>query len=812
MDLRMCPSCQQSVLDDDVQECPFCGAAMDGSSPGRKPPTKTPTDRKPQKEQATPSKSPPPKAEEDDPFAVEAQTGKKAIPLRRKPTAKMTYRVVCPMCDTAGFATKAVAGKDVKCPNPKCLMPIFTAPEIKKEEPKVEKKSIVTPALLGSVGGAVVIIGIFLFFFLQAPAPKPKPVIDPINTGKKSEGIETPPKEEPVKVTKQPPKISLAKLKEQILKQNAEAVLQRRYNRSKSFCRRLSSEMHVELGDIKAALYQLEKLDNLQEDLSFFKIIPLVKIGWYHLANGDRKSAEKFAAQAYELAQGYRPNIGRDSIDHTVFLASLLIALEQNGNANTLLQAREKVQRAGLENVRVSMILQDHSYNLDQNYRWLPQLDIEAPLVFAASYGAVVRGYAKQTLSWIESVEAVDFKGNALAGYVAGMSIRDPAYDPFGESAPAGVSSEQVGRARALSLQIRAFQKNEKQASAILTQLQKEIAAWKTPSPATIPDDSSIYKGQYRRAPEKVLVTIQTHQLLARYLAANGQREQAWRQIEQAIQEAAAIGPSQSQIQTLMTHVIQDQKRIQKELAEEFNITQSVSQRNAYNKFRNNARGIESDAKKRYQLESALLRDALKWGLSKEIHQSYQTQLANSKTNSNLVKVVEESLLSDLVFQLEAEKNLEAASDLRKKFPSKIVADPPLKTWLQLQRLVETGSARQAIELIGTVQKKLDEPQLEVRFACQIAEQSTPEKTIGWIKEIPNIITQELSYQLTAAIQSKRGLIREYWKLSLKQQLVPTKKCAVHLGLIEGLSHTDFYQKEEPVKSDEQPDEKTASK
>ncbi len=817
MDLRMCPSCQQSVLDDDVQECPFCGAAMDGSSPATKPVAKPAAKGKPspapkaqpQNKKAAPAKSSPEK--DDDPFAVEIETTQKAIALRRKPTAKISYRVVCPMCDTSGFATKAVAGKEVKCPNPKCLMPVFTAPEIKKEEPKVEKKSILTPTLLSAVGGGAVIIGIFLYFFLQAPAPKPKPVIDTNNTVENSTETEQQNNQEPAETEKQPPRISLKQVKEQILKQNADAVLQRNNNRSKSFCRRLSAETHVELGDIKGALYQLEKLDNLKEDLAFFKITPLVKIGWYHLRKGDRKSAERMAEQALELAKGYRPNIGRDAIGHTVFLGSLLIALEQNENAGSLLESREKVQKASLETVRVSMILQDHTYNLDQNYQWLPQIKLEAPLVFAASYGAVVRGYDKQVLSWINSIENAQLKSNAFAGYVAGMSIKNPAFDVMQKFDIAGLSTQQVHRAIALSLQIKSFQKNKKQAEAILAQLQKEIATWKIPAPASIPDDSGIYKKKYQRVSPEVLIEIQTHQLLARYLAENGQSGAAWKQIDQALQRAAAIGPSNAQAAALMNHVMQDQKRIQKKLADEFDITQLVSQRNAYNKYRNNARQIESEARKRFQREQELLRDSLKWGLSSEIEKQYQAQLESKKVDSNFAKAIEESLLDNLVFALESEKKLEAVSRLREKFASKINSDPPLKAWLQLQRLVEAGSTGQAINLIAKVNKSLDEPQLELRFACRIAINSSPEKTIDWINEIPNIIVQELAYQLTATIHSKKGLIREYWKICLEEQLAPTEKCSVHLGLIEGLSHTQVYQKEEPPVTEGQSGEKNAS-
>ena len=48
MELPSCPSCGQSVLDDDAADCPFCGAAMYGSSGGKKP--AAPQPNKPEKE------------------------------------------------------------------------------------------------------------------------------------------------------------------------------------------------------------------------------------------------------------------------------------------------------------------------------------------------------------------------------------------------------------------------------------------------------------------------------------------------------------------------------------------------------------------------------------------------------------------------------------------------------------------------------------------------------------------------------------------------------------------------------------------
>ena len=52
-----------------------------------------------------------------------------------------TIEVKCPMCDTAGFITDKQAGRDVKCCNPECMMPVFKTPPLARQDegPAVEK-------------------------------------------------------------------------------------------------------------------------------------------------------------------------------------------------------------------------------------------------------------------------------------------------------------------------------------------------------------------------------------------------------------------------------------------------------------------------------------------------------------------------------------------------------------------------------------------------------------------------------------------------------------------------------------------------
>ena len=130
MDLPTCPSCGQSVLDDDATDCPFCGAAMDGSSPAKKPAggavKKSPSAKKTGKDTTT---------DDDDPFAIkQAPAAKKVLPCARRPMKGRLHRVVCPMCDTQGFIPKRAVGHQVKCANPECLVPVFTAGGDKADE------------------------------------------------------------------------------------------------------------------------------------------------------------------------------------------------------------------------------------------------------------------------------------------------------------------------------------------------------------------------------------------------------------------------------------------------------------------------------------------------------------------------------------------------------------------------------------------------------------------------------------------------------------------------------------------------------
>src|SRR4051812_13176390 len=156
MDLPTCPACKQSVLDEEAVECPFCGAPMKGGASAARPgaAAKPPAAKSPAARPGTsktgsspdiaarssagrgrPEKTddePAAPAADDDPFAIDPSVAASAIPVSRQPGPGKPLEVVCPMCETKGFVSLKAAGKQVKCCNPQCMVPIFTAPAPEK--------------------------------------------------------------------------------------------------------------------------------------------------------------------------------------------------------------------------------------------------------------------------------------------------------------------------------------------------------------------------------------------------------------------------------------------------------------------------------------------------------------------------------------------------------------------------------------------------------------------------------------------------------------------------------------------------------
>ena len=341
-----CPHCGASYMDDDAEVCPSCEQPLKG------PATKKPAAKKalaakaaPEKtkpEKTKPAAPAPPKAKpstrvskdamvaDDDPFDIGDRGGSKAIPVAPKPMKGRMVRVECPMCETAGFIPPAAQGKEVRCRNKECPLPVFEAPlPVKEEEPEPEKSGTSPVVLvLGGLLLAAVAGGAVWFFGMREAEPvrpvapvEPDPVApDEPEPDKPGYSLiaEDGPKEEAEALT--PEQLRTAAI-EGIVRQ-----LRDRDNANRTDTARRAAEAYVLTGQPREAVEQMGSLRGREEPS---KIPPLVMLA----ERGDAAALD----EAVRLA-GSMPTSGRQSVDSATALAAALVKAGRVDEAASLVK------------------------------------------------------------------------------------------------------------------------------------------------------------------------------------------------------------------------------------------------------------------------------------------------------------------------------------------------------------------------------------------------------------------------------------------------------------------------------------------
>lgn len=387
MDLPTCPSCGQSVLDDDVDDCPFCGASLSGK-PAAKPKqpaaaesssaapeteaksASTATKTKP-KSKAAPAKSTATKQapSEDDPFALERATAarRKVVQLKPRPQPGRKHEVVCPMCETIGYTARKAAGMDVKCANPNCEFPLFTAPAVESEEEAeaaaeaqaakdTSWKRFLTPVNVG-IGVFVLLALIIVAMYLpgsgsnSTPGPDgPDPVTD--NTKKGDKPIEEngpnvvgPRKNEKTDAEK------IAELRQEVLlrisRQSINDLL------PKAIARHLTVIAFARAGKTKEAEDALTQLRTVAQGSGgeFFLIRPLATLAQAHRKAGDEKTANERLDEAKTILAGLKKDVGRSRYDAMTTVAAWLTAAGKLNDAKELLNADQSSDAVAQESL-----------------------------------------------------------------------------------------------------------------------------------------------------------------------------------------------------------------------------------------------------------------------------------------------------------------------------------------------------------------------------------------------------------------------------------------------------------------------------
>ncbi len=461
MDFAVCPSCGQSVLDDDAADCPFCGASMKakaGAKPsgGAKPaaPAAKPAGGPAAKPGAKPGGKPDPKAAADDfPFDAEMLQASDAIAATATAGKGRTLQVICPMCETTGFVPSSAAGKMVKCANPKCMVPLFKAPA--PEAPKAAppppkpKSNVVMMGIITAVVVSVLGGGAYFFVTMSGGSTPQTKLLTPEDIRKMKEeaekrklvsgspatkvGPETPGDTvPPVKVDQTAAKaVKTAELQTTILKAMSElALLSGSHNRSKPLCRRLAAEAYALAGQIKEARDQISALGSVGRDVPFYRVIPWIEVSWAELA-AKKDAAAKTALDSALAESATLPKFGRDRLVTATYLATALSGVERYAEAHQVLADRQSADVDGeLAFVMCWFEFDRQLTDIEPLYDLFPIVPREATQTAATAAVLVLRGQEKEAFAFAKAAPAGIPQRAALAGWLEARVWLNPALAP----------------------------------------------------------------------------------------------------------------------------------------------------------------------------------------------------------------------------------------------------------------------------------------------------------------------------------------------------------------------------------------------
>lgn len=836
-----CPACKQSVLDDDVENCPFCGANMKTGKGGNqglaqkaapKPAAKAspsapsaPAAAAPAAK-ATPAK-PGPKAskdDDDDPFGVDAASNSRAIPLSPRPAKGKTVRLVCPMCETPGFAAADAAGKEVKCCNEQCALPIFTAPKangaIAGADPRTHATPTTTasaapakkasPAMLVTAVSTLVLAGGSLWYFvfnepagIKPPPAAPTtgnqlPITNTSNAGTekvddKKATVAAKPRGEELRAAILPVLVTMSQTSDK--------------NRSKHFCRRLTAEAYVEAGDLKAARENIDQLLNLPQKLPFHQVPPLTQIAWRDLAAGNTDGAKAALDAAWKAAPEL-PAVSRLTFDATTDLAAALYASGRADDAQTLMK-KENMLPSGSSGTLAALSRRarlSRSFDLEESSASLPIIPWKSPQWVVTTMTLVLRGHADKGAEWIKLCPDAETKAECWAAWGdAVVALPSSAAANKDDSIVAAMRDESPATQARVWARVAAGRLAIKQKEAAVQALTHAATAMKAvplPEDFTIPEMKEILKLNLSDAVAPKLNALASTEV-ARAQTLLGQAQLAAESLTAAMQHLRGHAPSSLAATRLFeaTSTSRDVNSVKAQLKTALNLKTDDKVVQALTNYRAKCLAMSKAANERFALQTDILKAAVDWPLLDAVWNEATARAGDNTPPEAREEFLKTNLSVRLGQRLRAAGEVDQARQCENAVTTGELTDARDALQRETAEAVEKGDITSVAQKLGNYQpakaegekastEDTDWPLLwQLRLACRLAKAGQTEKAFDLVSGSKDMLWREEGFEMLAAIVAKNPVTAEpIWKKYRPSLLSPTEKVAIFRGLCAGLS------------------------
>lgn len=560
----------------------------------------------------------PPPSAEDDPFELEKKAASAVIALRAAPAKGLGLKVVCPMCETVGYTTTKAAGQSVKCANPKCLVPLFTAPAPKVEAPHPpppppprSKVPLVFGLFFGLiVAGAAGAWYAGVFDTGSGPPKSTKVDLTEFVTPEIVEPeVQTPdPKKTGANVPDATPDAKASDHRKEAYDQLIEVSRDLNDERGKALTRSMAAEISALRGDVPEARSQIEQLLRRARNVDYFAIRPLTEIGWIELAAGRADGAAAVAKELEPVAKQLPP-FGRDMAEFAPQLAAYYCAVGKFAEAEAVINTLNDQAAVGAVTVPLVTSLADRTYDFEAAVENGPLLPWTAPHRVAVTRILLARGAWDPALEWAKRIADIEGKTECLVEWgKAAVKVPAGASSPVEKLQGVITGMPPAAKARVFASMglAHAEELRSEPAETMLKSAREALAAVAVPESPPIPSakDLSGY------APTDAAPLRQAAHAAAIIALAEGmlkQPEKAIATLNTALAYARGIGPSLPAVNAKMQAAENDPEGTQATLRAELKLKTADESRLAFNNYRRQMTKVSEAAKRRFEIQSTLL-------------------------------------------------------------------------------------------------------------------------------------------------------------------------------------------------------------
>ncbi|HET6324874.1 MAG TPA: hypothetical protein VFG04_09250 [Planctomycetaceae bacterium] len=840
------------MLDDEAELCPFCGAplkkgassavkaapAQRPTAPSSRPASssKGPSSKTPaapagaSPSRPSPTNKPAPSGRPGDPgtakksfaqekeaaevsarnaanealsesFQVDTSAGRDVPAASRQRSQTRSYKVRCPMCETVGYVPRSSAGKDIRCANRECMVPIFTAPrpEKKVEEEEVRPKRLTAKNILLSLS-AVAFLAFAGWNFFRGFQDTPKgdrkkeesTVVNPGNrppvTDKSKEPTDVvagPVAAKPLTVDEERgPALALMSI----------AAEDKSHNRSRPLSERLTAHTAVDCGNLEMAGKFLDQLQKAENGLSFYRVSPLTAIAWRQLKSGDRAAAAKTLDDSLSAAADL-PIEGVFSINSTASLAAALTVAGREKNALALLQkypSSGPTGRLAAAEVRATAW---NTYDIDLEDGQRPLIDAASIQLPIAVEITVAAGYPKEALQLAQSAPDPSLKTECEVAWLEAVQRaksghdNKPAAAPDADAVLAKLPPAAQARCHARFGLLKLRDKDRAGAETELKAALAALGSAKAGHEFQLPSVEEVYRWQ-PSDPGPARRDALAFAEIAHLQAGLGQTENANRNLGTALDCLRASAPSPSAVDAKERINRGDRAGLRSRLRAALKLSESRVEQ-AASQYGTNLKTLGEAANTRFGLEVEILDTALSWAEPAEVWKLIGKRMTAGDPDRRepfLTTPLPWLLIVRLKFRKEAGDADHVAAI------EKVVADTPANPVARLAAAIpqaKEGDPSDLVTYLKSIEgaERSDRERIELILADRLIANGQFAKAFEFTRKLEDPVMKEEGMLWSTALACRLGQAQEVKQVlrASNSSFLPTELVSAWRGFLIGL-------------------------